>query len=182
MKFAKPLLIIIFIFMSTNVAAKNAYDFSFDHINSNNKVDLENYKGKVLLVVNTACMCGFTPQFAELEKLYQKYKDSGLEIIGVPSDDFGGQEFDTEEEVENYTQKNFKTTLTLTRITKVKGDDAHPFFKWAGEKAGFIGRPKWNFHKYLISKDGEFIDWFSTATSPTSNKLTKAIEKELQKK
>lgn len=175
------ILTVILISMSKQASAKTAHDFEFKHIEEGKKIDLSDYKGKVLLVVNTACMCGFTPQFSGLEKLYQQYKDKGLVIVGIPSNDFGGQELDSEEEVEAYTQKNFSLTFPLSRITKVSGEEAHPFFKWAGEKAGFVGKPKWNFHKYLISKNGEFIDWFASITAPSSDKLTAAIEKELQK-
>ncbi|HCR86089.1 MAG TPA: glutathione peroxidase [Alphaproteobacteria bacterium] len=162
-------------------SAKNAHDFSFSALEAGKEIKLSEFKDKVVLVVNTACLCGFTPQYEELQKLYDEYKEKGLVIIGVPSDDFGGQELDTEEDVKKYVDDKFKITFPLTRISKVKGSDAIPFYKWANKKAGFIGSPKWNFHKYLISKNGDFIDWFSTKTSPTSDKIKKAIEAELAK-
>ena len=159
----------------------NAYQFSFASIKGE-KINLSDYAGKVILIVNTACLCGFTPQYEDLEELYQKYKDKGLVVIGVPSDDFGGQELDSELEVKQYVDKNFKVTFPLTKITRVKGDNMHPFYKWAADKTSWLGTPKWNFHKYLIGKDGSFIDWFSTKTSPNSIKIINAIEKELDKK
>jgi glutathione peroxidase len=172
---------IIPMFANAENTVQNAYDFSFNALEAGKEIKLEDYKGKVLLVVNTACLCGFTPQFSELEKLYLKYKDKGLVIIGVPSNDFGGQELENETKVKDYLDKNFTITFPLTRITKIKGDEAHPFFKWASDKAGILGRPKWNFYKYLISKNGEFIEWYASTTTPDSKKLKKAIETELQK-
>jgi glutathione peroxidase len=160
---------------------KNGYNFSYQAHELGKEIKLSDYEGKVVMVVNTACLCGFTPQYAELQKLYDKYKDKGLVIIGVPSDDFGGKELDSEAEVKKFVDEKFKITFPLTRISKVKGNDAIPFYKWAAKHAGFLGTPKWNFHKYLIGKNGEFVDWFSTNTSPTSDKIKKAIEAELAK-
>lgn len=159
-------------------SASSAYSFSFTAIDGND-LPLSSYKGKVVMVVNTASHCGYTPQYKDLESLYETYKDKGFVVLGVPSGDFGGQEFGTEKEVQSFTEQEYKITFPLTSITQVSGSEAHPFYVWAGEQAGFWGHPQWNFHKYLIGRDGHFAGWFSTATSPLSAGITAAVEKEL---
>lgn len=156
-----------------------AHDFTFTALDGAD-MPLEQFKGKVILVVNTASKCGFTPQYEALEALHQAHKADGLVIIGVPCNNFGGQELEESHEIRAFVEEKYKVTFPLTSKTVVKGDDAHPFFKWAGEKAGFIGRPKWNFHKYLIGRDGEFITWFSSMTSPESSKFQMAIKDALE--
>ncbi len=164
----------------SQMSKPNAYQFSFTGIDGK-EMPLSEFRGKAILIVNTASECGFAKQLSDLEKLYQKYKDKGLIVIGVPESDFGNQQPGTDEEIkENYT-KNFGVTYLLTSKTKVTGDDAHPFYKWAAEQTNFLGTPKWNFHKYLISPEGDFVDYFSTPTSPTSESITGAIEKSLSK-
>jgi len=162
------------------MSVANAHQFSFKTIQEET-LELSELKGKVLLVVNTASKCGFTPQYRELESLYNTYKEKGLVVIGVPSPDFGGQEFEEETKVQDFTEKNFSISFPLTQINHVKGDKAHPFYKWSNNKAGFIGAPRWNFHKYLIDKNGTYVTWFGSTTSPLSAKVIKAIEKELKK-
>lgn len=157
---------------------RNAYDFSFTAINGE-PMPLEQYEGRVVLVVNTASQCGFTGQYDKLEALWNRYKDRGLTVIGVPSNDFGRQEPGSAEEILDFCRLNYGVTFPLADKTPVSGKDAHPFYLWAGEKAGFLGRPKWNFHKYLIGADGQFLDWFSTPTDPLSDRITRAIEKAL---
>lgn len=157
----------------------SAHDFTFTSLDGSD-MPLSDFKGNVILVVNTASKCGFTPQYEALESLYQQHKDDGLVIVGVPCNNFGGQEPDAEEAVRAFVEEKYKVSFPLTSKTNVKGDDAHPFFKWAGAKAGFIGRPKWNFHKYLIGRDGEFITWFSSMTSPESSKITDAVKGALE--
>ncbi|MDA9818328.1 redoxin domain-containing protein, partial [Flavobacteriaceae bacterium] len=139
-------------------------------------INLSNFKDKVILVVNTASKCGFTPQYEGLQKLHEKYKDKGLVIIGVPSADFASQEFSQISQVKEFTDKEFHITFPLTEIEKVKGKEAHPFYLWANSKSGFIGSPKWNFHKYLIDKNGNFASWFSSPTKPNSPKIIDKIE------
>lgn len=153
----------------------SAHDFTFTSLDGND-MPLKDFAGKVVLVVNTASKCGFTPQYEALESLYQQYKEDGFVIIGVPCNNFGGQEPENEDAVRAFVEEKYKVSFPLTSKTAVKGDDAHPFFKWAGEKAGFIGRPKWNFHKYLIGRNGEFITWFSSMTSPESSKIADAVK------
>lgn len=156
----------------------NAHQFEFTTIDGE-PLKLSELKGKAVLVVNTASQCGFTPQYAGLQKLHERYAEKGLVVIGVPSDNFGGQEFDQEIEVKNFTKEKFQATFPLTTISDVKGENAHPFYKWANKEAGFLGSPKWNFHKYLIGKDGSLKQWFASTTSPESKKLITAIEDEI---
>jgi glutathione peroxidase len=158
------------------MAETTAYDFTLTGIDGK-PMSLAQFKGHPLLIVNTASECGYTPQYEDLEKLWLAYKDKGLVVIGVPSNDFGGQEPGTAEEIASFCKLNYGVTFLLADKTVVKGAKAHPFYQWAGEQAGMLGRPKWNFHKYLIGSDGRFIDWFSTQTKPMSPKVTAAVDK-----
>jgi glutathione peroxidase len=161
-------------------SGRTAHDFTFTSIEGKD-LPLSEFRGKVVLVVNTASQCGFTHQYADLQNVWSRYRDQGFVLLGVPSNDFGGQEPGSEEEIKTFCEVNFNVDFPLTSKVHVKGDSAHPFYRWAGRKAGAMGQPRWNFHKYLIGPDGEFVDWFSTPTSPTSGKVTSAIEKELAK-
>ena len=155
--------------------------FDFTLIGNDGKpMPLAQYKGKVVLLVNTASECGFTPQFDGLEKLWEAEKDAGLVILGVPSNDFGGQSPGSNAEFASFCKLNYGVTFPLADKAIVSGDDAIALYKWAGEEAGFLGRPKWNFHKYLFGKDGKFIDWFSSRTGPTSRTITQAVNKALK--
>lgn len=156
-----------------------AYDFSFYTLVGHNPLPLASFRGKVLIIVNTASKCGFTPQYATLEKLYEKYKDRGLVILGVPSNDFAGQEPGTEHEIVNFCQVNYGVSFPMTSKEIVSGKNAHPFYLWARQKLGFGTAPKWNFHKYLINRKGELINYFYTTTSPDATRFVKAIEKAL---
>lgn len=142
------------------------------------ELSLADLKGKVILFVNTAAKCGFAPQYKELEALYQRYKDQGFVIIGVSSDDFH-QEIKNEEERTCFLDDNFPTTFPATEMLVVTGKDAHPLYQWLNKKAGWFGSVKWNFHKFLVGKDGEYIDWFAPTTKLDSKKIVKAIEKAL---
>jgi glutathione peroxidase len=178
MKLPKLILLLSILFSTqafAQTSQRNAYQFSFDGVDGKS-INLSDFKGKVILVVNTASKCGFTPQYKSLEELYKKYQKRGLVIIGVPSNDFGSQELANENQVKNFTQKEFKITFPLTSITKVSGSEANPFYLWANQQAGFAGSPKWNFHKFLIDKNGNFVDWFSSPTDPMSEKVVSKIE------
>jgi len=153
----------------------NAHDFTFTAIDGS-PLPLSRFRGKVLLVVNTASECGYTPQYADLERLWQNYRERGLVVLGVPCNDFGGQEPGTASEIGAFCQKNYGVSFPLTAKCAVKGEAAHPFYGWAGEQAGLLGRPKWNFHKYLVGRDGGFRDWFSTPAKPMGPKIVKAVE------
>ncbi|MFI4957285.1 MAG: glutathione peroxidase [Gammaproteobacteria bacterium] len=159
----------------------DVYGFSFKTLYSQKPMPLSDYKGKVLLIVNTASECGFTKQYAALEALYQKYESQGLVIIGVPSNDFGGQEPGSDQEIANFCRINYGVTFPMTAKEVVSGEHAHPFYLWARQELGFGSAPKWNFHKYLVGRDGKLIDYYYSTTSPDSKKLIKAIEAALAK-
>ena len=161
--------------------SENAYSYSFKDINEEDMINLSDYKGKTLVVVNTASLCGFTYQYDGLQKLYDDYKDQGLVVVGVPSNDFGNQESGTNSEVKEFCESTFSITFPLTEKNVVKGKDAHPFFKWSKKELGFIGGvPRWNFHKIIIGKDGNAIAGYTALTRPTSKKFISEIEKALQ--
>lgn len=160
----------------------NAWDFSFHTLVGHTPLPLSSFRGKVLLVVNTASKCGFTPQYASLEKLYETYKDQGLIVLGVPSNDFASQEPGTDQQINNFCQVNYGVTFPMTSKEIVSGKNAHPFYLWAKQNSGFGTSPKWNFHKYLINRKGELIDYFYSTTSPDSPRFTKAIEQALSEK
>ena len=176
---------IITLFLSGGTIAKdnttdnNAYDFSFKNIDGSNSINLSDYKGKLVMIVNTASLCGFTKQYSELQELYHKYKDQGLVIIAVPSNDFGKQEPGSGEEIKTFCETNFGITFPITEKVHVQSKASHPFFVWTREKLGFLSGPKWNFYKYLIGKDGNLVGYFSSFTKPMSKKLTKIIEENL---
>lgn len=155
------------------------YDLEFEELNGIGKILLRDYAGKLVLIVNTASACGFTPQYRELEELWQKYKDRGLIVIGVPTDDFGGQEPLTNSEIAQFCQINYGVTFLITQKSHAKGKDLHPFFLWVREQFGFLSVPRWNFYKYLISKNGEAIGWFSSLRPPLSKEITDLLEKNL---
>ena len=156
----------------------SAHDFAFTSIDGT-ELPLSDFKGKTVLIVNTASQCTFTKQYGPLQTLYDEYKDRGLVIIGVPSNDFGGQEPGPEEEISAFTEAEFNVAFPLAAKTGVKGKNASPFYRWAAGQVGPAGTPRWNFHKYLVGPNGELIDWFSTFTKPDPAKIRKAIEQNL---
>ncbi|WP_370661526.1 glutathione peroxidase [Pelagibius sp. 7325] len=160
--------------------APSAHDFSFTAIEGD-PLPLSKYKGKVVLLVNTASLCGFTPQYDDLQAVWERYRERGLVVLGVPSNDFGGQEPGSASEIKEFCEVNFSIDFPLTTKEHVVGDAAHPFYRWAAEQLGFAAKPRWNFHKYLIGPDGQIADWFSTVTKPTAPKVTEAIEAQLAK-
>lgn len=133
------------------------------------------YKGSVILLVNTASQCGFTGQYAGLEALWRRYKDQGLVVLGVPSNDFGGQEPGSNAEIKRFCEATFDVTFPLADKQVVSGPNAHPLYRWAAAQTGTLGTPNWNFHKILIGRDGRVIDWFSAAGG-MGPKLDRAIE------
>lgn len=161
--------------LMTPATAKTAHDFSFQSIDGTS-MSLSDFKGKAILIVNTASRCGFTKQYDGLQSLWDSYQDKGLVVLGVPSNDFGAQEPGTEAEIKNFCEVNFNITFPMTEKTVVKGNSAHPFYQWARQELGFMAAPKWNFHKYLVDKEGNLTDWFASTTSPTSSKVAKKIE------
>ncbi|HLG86231.1 MAG TPA: glutathione peroxidase [Alphaproteobacteria bacterium] len=151
-----------------------AHAFSFKSLEGK-PLPLSAFKGKPLLIVNTASKCGFTPQYQGLEELWRATRDRGLVVLGVPCNDFGGQEPGSAQEIATFCEVRFGVDFPLTEKVHVKGDEAHPLFRWLVAKGA--GRPRWNFYKYLIDRDGNFVDWFSSMTSPKSGRFQKAVEK-----
>ena len=162
----------------SKVVDGSAYDFEFPGIDGK-PVKLASWRGKALLVVNTASFCGYTKQYTGLQNLWTRYEKAGLVVIGVPSNDFGGQEPKSEGEIKTFCQGAFGITFPLTSKQAVVGPAAHPFYKWAAEVMGPEGVPNWNFHKYLIGRDGRLLRSFSTQLEPTSSDVTSWIEKAL---
>ena len=156
------------------VNAKSAYNFEFDSIEGG-VISLSDYRGDVILVVNTASECGFTRQYEGLQSLWNEYKDAGLVVIGVPSNDFGGQEPGTNDQIKRFCTVNFNINFPMAAKTFVKGEKAHPFYKWVNDELGWRARPRWNFHKYLIARDGSLQDSFSSMVSAESSKLRDKI-------
>ena len=150
------------------------YDFKIESINGE-IINFDNYKDKVVLLVNTASYCGFTKQYAELQQLWSNYKSKGLIVLGVPSNSFN-QEKKNDEDIKKFCEVNFNINFPLSTVTNVKGDNAHEIFKWAKKNYGQSAVPKWNFHKILINKDGKIEDTFASFTGPLSNKVVKKIE------
>ncbi len=150
------------------------------------EVDLAQYQGKVVLIVNVASKCGYTPQYKGLEALYEKYKDKGLVIVGVPANDFGGQEPGTDQEIAKFCTDKYGVTFPmLAKVTTVKGEDKVPLYKYLTSKETdpkFAGEIKWNFTKFLIGRNGEVVNRFEPKATPESDEMTKAIEAELAKK
>ena len=168
---------IIMFFFKNNVNAnydKIFYDFKIESI-TGETIDFNEYKNKVILIVNTASYCGFTKQYSDLQELWDKYKSRGLIVLGVPSNSFN-QEKNNNSEVKEFCKVNFNINFPLSAITEVKGDKAHDLFKWAKNNHGKSAIPKWNFHKILINKEGKVEDTFSSFTNPTSKKLVSKIE------
>ena len=155
--------------------AASAHDFTFQGIDGQ-PLPLSQFAGKTILVVNTASQCGFTPQYKGLEALWQRYRDRGLVVVGVPSDDFGGQEPGSAAQIKDFCEVNYSIDFPMTDKTVVSGDGAHPFYRWAADELGFLAKPRWNFHKYLIGPDGKLQSWFSAMTDPESEKVREAIE------
>ena len=150
------------------------YDLKINSI-SGELIDFKKYENNAVLVVNTASYCGFTKQYNDLQKLWEKYESKGLIVLGIPSDSFN-QEKKSNEDVKKFCEVNFNINFPLTTITEVKGKNAHEVFKWAKENHGKSAVPKWNFHKILINKEGKIEDTFASITKPTSKKLIKTIE------
>ena len=160
------------------IATGSIYDFEVDGL-LGEKIDLADHKGKKILIVNTASECGFTPQYENLQKLYDKYKER-LVIIGFPANNFGLQEPGSDEEIASFCQKNYGITFPMAAKISVKGDDMHPLYKWLTTKElnGYSdSKVKWNFQKYLIDESGNLVGVFSSRTDPLSDELTTAIER-----
>ena len=168
--------IVMFFFKSSSQAdyKKIFYDFKINSI-SGEVIDLNDFKGKPVLIVNTASYCGFTKQYDDMQELWDKYKDKGLIVLGIPSNSFN-QEKKVNSEVKKFCEVNFNINFPLTEITDVKRNKAHEKSKWPKENYGKSAVPKWNFYKILINKEGTIEDTYASLTKPTSKKITQKIE------
>jgi len=168
--------------LSTNGAAMSpvtAYAFSFTGLNGD-AIRLADYSGKPIMVVNTASLCGYTPQYAGLERLFTRFHGRGLMMIGVPSNDFGGQEPGGPAEISETANKEYGVTFPLAAKAEVKGPNAHPFYKWAAAERP-RETPQWNFHKYLIGIDGHIAAVFVSAVEPMDARVVAAVTQELDR-
>ena len=172
-KFLKYFIGAIFMFAALQTNAKFSveefYNLKFNSIEGN-QISLEDYRDKTILVVNTASFCGFTRQFSGLQNIWNKYRNDGLVVIGVPSNDFN-QEAETNTEVKNFCEVNFNVDFIMTETSNVRGDNAHPLFKYIEKNLGSRSSPKWNFYKYLIDKNGIPVNFFSSMTQDFADLL-----------
>ena len=155
-------------------SSTNAYDYEFKSIDGD-KIKLSDYKGKVIVVVNVASRCGYTPQYEGLQSLWSNYKNKDVIVLGVPTNNFR-QEPGSNKEIKDFCESNFGITFPMTEKISVIGSNSHPFYKWAKEDYGIGAIPKWNFHKIIIGKEGKIVDTFSSITKPSSKKFLKVIE------
>jgi glutathione peroxidase len=159
-------------------ATKSVYEFTLKD-KGGKDVKLEQFRGKVVMLVNVASKCGYTPQYEGLEKIYKQYKDQGFVILGLPANNFGAQEPGTDEEIQEFCRINYGVTFPVFSKISVKGDDKHPLYKYLTEKESnpdFAGEIKWNFNKFLVNRDGKVIARFESADKPEDAKVTQAIE------
>ena len=158
----------------------SAHDYSFDTIDGDQRIDLKDYAGKTVLVANTASACGYTPQYEGLEKLWQDYRERGLVLLGAPCNQFGGQEPGQAEEIVAFCKLNYGVTFPLLDKQDVKGKAASPLYQWLeGSPAGAGSAVKWNFEKFLVSRQGRVVGRWRSATTPDDADLVGAIEREL---
>ena len=174
----KKIIVILFMFsIFSKISASeigNAYNYEFVGIDGNT-IKLSDYKDKIIVVVNVASRCGYTPQYEDLQLLWSTYKNKNLVVIGVPTNDFR-QEPGSNKEIKDFCETNFGITFPITEKISVIGSNSHPFYKWARKDFGIGAIPKWNFHKIIIGKNGKVVKTFSSITNPTSKKFLNVIE------
>jgi glutathione peroxidase len=164
--------------LSPEMSRPTAYAFSFKRLEGGD-LRLADHAGKPILVVNTASLCGYTPQYQGLQQLWTRFRDQGLLVVGVPSNDFGGQEPGGAAEIDYTAHQEYGVTFPLAEKVTVKGAAAHPFYKWAaGERP--LDVPRWNFHKYVVGRDGHIAAAFSSETEPLDARIVAAVAKELR--
>ena len=159
--------------INTREIPDSAYDFTFVDIDGKS-LPLSQFKGKPLLIFNSASKCGFTSQYTGIQKIHEAYKNKGLIVIGVPSDNFN-QEPGSEEDIKKFCMVNFNITFDLTKKNNVVGSEVHPFFEWLDKN--YNAKPKWNFYKFVINKDGKLENHFSSMITPSSEQLTSVLDK-----
>jgi glutathione peroxidase len=155
---------------------EDAYRFEFTSIDGDS-LPLEAWRGRPVLVVNTASYCGYTPQYGDLQALWQRYRRGGLVVLGVPSNDFGGQEPGSAAEIKQFCAAGYAVDFPLTEKYRVVGADAHPFYRWIAEELGEAGTPRWNFHKYLVGPDGQLVGTWPSQVGPTDRRITSEIDR-----
>ncbi len=155
-----------------------AYEYNFNGIDGN-KINLEDFKDKVIVVVNVASRCGYTPQYEDLQELWSNYKEKNLVVIGIPTNNFK-QEPGSNKQIKDFCETNFGINFPMTEKINVIGKDAHPFYKWAKQNHGMGAIPKWNFHKIIIGKNGKVANTFASFTKPSSKKFINFIEEEIK--
>lgn len=173
-----PVLVLFLALAQPAAAGKTgmtAHGFSFPAIEGG-ELPLAAYKGRPVLVVNTASQCGFTPQYTDLQALYARYRDQGLVVLAVPSNDFGGQEPGANAEIKTFCETTFGVEFPLTEKQAVIGVAAHPLFRWIAAEAGEDALPRWNFHKYLIDGEGALVGAWPSRVRPVAPEITGAIE------
>ncbi len=172
----KILNLVFALMVTTTFAQENIYDFKFNSIDGN-EISFSDYKGKKILIVNTASECGFTPQYEELQMLHKAHGDQ-LVIIGFPANNFGGQEPGSNHEIASFCKKNYGVTFLMAEKVSVKGDDINPIFKWLCEQENrtFKGEIKWNFEKFLINEQGTVMARFRSTVKPNSKKIISLLD------
>ena len=174
----KLLLLAFALLIAANIPLRGEmiYDITATDLDNETR-KLEEFAGKLLLIVNVASKCGFTGQYENLESLYQKYKDDGLVVLGFPCNQFGGQEPGTSEDIKSFCSLTYGVTFPMFEKVDVNGPNQHPLYSFlAGESSPVKGRIKWNFSKFLVGRDGKILERFGSMTNPESSKITKAIE------
>ena len=159
----------------TLVDTKSIYDFTMKTIDGKAK-SLADYKGEVLLVVNVASQCGYTPQYKDLEEVFEKYKGKGFRILAFPANNFGEQEPGSDQEIKTFCQTNYSVTFDLFSKISVKGDDQHPLYSYITKESPFPGDVKWNFQKYLVDKNGNIVAMFPSRVKPTDKAFIEKVE------
>jgi glutathione peroxidase len=159
----------------------DAYQFEFAALDGDGKLPLEAWRGQPVLVVNVASYCGYTSQYRDLEALWRRYRDQGLVVLGVPSNDFGQQEPGTAAEIKQFCETNYQVDFPLAAKNRVVGGAAHPFYRWVAAQLGEAGTPRWNFHKYLIGPDGQLAGAWPAQIRPGDAAITGEIEHALRK-
>ena len=180
-KIINLLIIILTVIFNFNIKVnsmenKKLYDIEIESI-TGEIISLSKYKGKTIFLVNVASNCGFTKQYADLQNLWEKYREKDLIVIGMPSNQFGGQEPGSNTEIKDFCETNFNINFLMTSKYDVKGENAHEIYKWAQTSYGKSAVPKWNFHKILINNEGIIVDTFASFTNPMSKKVILKIEK-----
>jgi len=162
--------------MTTNERVETVYQYELNTINGEN-ISLSDYEGELLLIVNTASECGFTPQYEGLQELYETYSDQGFKILGFPANNFGGQEPGSDEEIAQFCELNYGVTFPMFSKVSVKGEDQHPLFEYltTAENPDFKGEISWNFEKFLVDRNGNVVRRFKSRVTPMSGELTDAV-------